>query len=50
LRAAVGGRHAVRPVLWNLADRHGMRLFPDGTAVLATGREVRWDDLSGALP
>jgi HEAT repeat protein len=48
LRAAVDGRHTVRPMLWDLADRHGMRLFPDGTAVLATGREVRWDDLSGA--
>jgi HEAT repeat protein len=49
LRAEVGGAHAVRPLLWYLADHHGVRLFPDGTAVLATGREVRWDDLPGAL-
>jgi hypothetical protein len=49
LRAEVSGAHAVRPVLWNLADHHGVRLFPDGTAVLATGQEVRWDDLPGAL-
>ena len=49
LRAAVNGAHAIRPVLWDLADHHGVRLFPDGTAVLAAGREVRWDDLPGAL-
>jgi hypothetical protein len=49
LRAEVSGAHAARPVLWDLADHHGVRLFADGTAVLATGREVRWDDLSGAL-
>ena len=49
LRAEASGAHAVRPVLWNLADHHGVRLFPDGTAVLATGRELRWDDLPGAL-
>ena len=49
LRAEVSGAHAIRPVLWELADHHGVRLFADGTAVLATGREVSWDDLSGAL-
>jgi hypothetical protein len=50
LHAAVSGRDAVRPVLWNLADRHGLRLFADGSAVLSTGRLVRWEDLPGALP
>ena len=45
LRAAAGGQDSVRPVLWHLADRYGVRLFADGTAVLATGVTVSWDDL-----
>jgi hypothetical protein len=49
LRAAVGGRYATRQVLWNLAERHGLRLLADDRALLATGREVSWDELPDAL-
>jgi HEAT repeat protein len=49
LRAAVSGRSAVRQVLWDLGDRHGLRLLADGGAVLATGRQVRWEELPSVL-
>lgn len=49
LPVAVGGRAEVRQVLWDLADRYGLRLFPDGRALLADGRGVSWDELPGVM-
>lgn len=49
LAALSAGHLGTRQVLWALADRYGLRLFADGRARLATGREVTWDELPAAL-
>jgi HEAT repeat protein len=48
LQAYVGGRTEARRVLWHLADRHQLRLFTDGTALLPSGETVSWPDLTTA--
>jgi hypothetical protein len=49
LEALSAGHPGTRQVLWAIADRYGLRLFADGRALLATGREVSWDELPAAL-
>jgi HEAT repeat protein len=45
LQAYADGRPELRQVLWNLADRHQLRLFADGTALLPSGEMVSWAEL-----
>ena len=48
LEAYVDGRTELRQVLWNLSDRHRLRLFADGTALLPSGETVPWAELATA--
>ncbi|MGK8503301.1 HEAT repeat domain-containing protein [Nocardia asiatica] len=48
MRAYVDGRTELRRVLWYLSDRHGLRLFADGTALLPSGETVSWERFATA--
>jgi len=49
LAALQAGQTAVRRVLWQVAHRHGLRLYLDGTAKLPSGRSVTWAELPALL-
>lgn len=40
------GRTELRRVLWDIADRHQLRLYPDGRALLPSGETVGWSQLT----
>lgn len=48
LRMYTAGRTELRRVLWAIADRHQLRLFDDGTALLPSGETVPWPELATA--
>ncbi|WP_426320080.1 HEAT repeat domain-containing protein [Microbacterium sp. E-13] len=49
MRAHARGQESTRRVLWDMADRHQLRLLPDGTARLVSGRVAEWDQLPALL-
>lgn len=49
LAAYLGGRQELRPVLWEIGERYGLRMLDDGRVITAAGEVLACDDAVARL-